>query len=68
VCVCPPYRVCSSYIMYIIARQVNLTAALSTGIATMGSRAQLQVWDTKKQRQHRHDHGRRTESRNARSK
>jgi len=36
---------------------VNLTAALSTGVhvATMSSLAQLRVWDTKEQRQGRHD-------------
>ena len=67
-CVCPPCHVCSNYITYVIARQVNLTAALSTGVAIMSSLAQLQVWDTEKQRQCRHDHGRLTESRNARSK
>ena len=47
---------------------VNLAAALSTDVATMSSLAELRVWDTKKQRQHRCNDTRLTESRNARRK
>ena len=43
------------------------TAVLSTCVATMSSLAQLWVWDTAKQRQHRRDNARLTKSGNARS-
>ena len=41
---------------------LDLRAVLSTGVATMSSLVQLQVQDTKEQRQRRHESG------NARSK
>ena len=46
----------------------GLTAALSTGVATMSSLAQIYVRDTKKQMQHRCDDARLTKIRNTRSK
>jgi len=45
---------------------VDLTATLRTGVAAMSSLAQLQVRDTKKQRQHGHKEVRLTKSRNGR--
>ena len=44
-------HMCNGYVMYIVAIQlytsVDLTAALSTGVSTMSSWAQLWVQDTK---------------------
>ena len=43
---------------------VDLVAAWSTGVATMSSLAQLQFQDTERQRQHRRDDMRPTETGN----
>ena len=55
----------------IVAMRLNFSrlqmAALSTGVATVSSLAQLRVQDTNKQKQCRHNDTRLTESGNARS-
>jgi len=54
--------VCNNYITYIVAMRLYLsqprTAALSTGVATMSSLAQLRDRDTKKKGQRRCDDAR----------
>ena len=73
VCLCIyTCHVCKNYILCIHLLPcdfilVDLMAALNTGIATMSTTAQLSIWDTEAQRQHRCDDVRLTESRNARS-
>ena len=60
------YHVRNNYITHIVALQLCFswlwTAGLSTGVATVSSLAQLQVWDPEKQRQCRYDDVKLTES------
>ena len=65
-----PYHVRDDYVMYIVAMQLYFsglqTAAVSTGLAIIGSLPQLRVRVTEKPKQHRRDDPRLTESRNTR--
>ena len=62
----------NKYVAYIVAMRLYFsqlwTAALSTGVATVGNLTQLLVWDTEKQRQHRCNNTSLTESGNTSSK
>jgi len=70
-CVCT-YHVCNNYVTYIVAMRPYLNRLRQFRrllcAATMSSPAQLRVWDTEKQRQHRHNNARLAKSGNARSK
>ena len=65
----PTYHVCNNHIHFVMWLYFSQPwmAALNTCIATMSSLAQLWVWDTEKQRQHRCDDARLTKSGNIRN-